>query len=321
MADRLTRIAGAVGVWVLGVALISPQLARAETPGAQSPQLNRTDLTPAALQQASALIEKYLLPIAEPAPTPEQKQAIKSAMDLLHSEQAMKGQAAIERFVKIGPAALGDLRRLVSTAPAESSTGESSTTDAYPATMAAIIMRRIERAQRQPILLELISLGDDARAVLSLKIDENDAAMTAAESRIEAATAALIQGSGGSTVDASAVAAERKALMEAEASDNQLRERRDKLMEIRRLMVIKPTEPQPTAVAEKQSQPTIPPANVLGIQPMSPQPTGQWPYGGTPGVWPYNNPPVSAPANGMGTQPPPFVYNPPVITPAPGASH
>ena len=243
MADTLTKVTGTLGVWLLGLALVSAQLARAETPEAQPPQLNRTDLTPAALQQASALIEKYLQPIPEPAPTPEEKQAIKSAMDLLQSEQAMKGQAAIERFVKIGPAALGDLRRLAATAPTESSTGENPTADAYPATMAAIIMRRIETAQRRPILQELISLGDDARAVLSLKIDENDAAMTAAESRIEAATAALIKGSSGSTVDASAVAAERKALMEAEASENPLRARRDKLMEIRRLMAIKPTEP------------------------------------------------------------------------------
>ncbi len=137
------------------MALIAPQTAHGEAQETQSPQLNRTDLTPAALQEASALIEKYLQPIAEPAPTVRQKRAIESAIDLLKSEQAMKGQTAIERFVQIGPAALGDLRRLAASAPPENSTGMSPTADVYTTTMAAIIIRRIETAQRQPIVQEL----------------------------------------------------------------------------------------------------------------------------------------------------------------------
>ena len=117
----------------------------------------------------------------------------------------MKGQSAIVQFVEIGTAALGELHRLAATAPAENSTGENPTADAYPATMAAIIIRRIETAQRQPILEELISLDEAAHAVLSLKLDENEAAATAAECAVEAATAALIKASANTTIDAPAV--------------------------------------------------------------------------------------------------------------------
>ena len=59
--------------------------------------------------------------------------------------------------------------------------------------MATIIIRRIETAQRQPILDELLSLGDNARAVLSLKLDKNEAAAKKVQARIDAATAALIK--------------------------------------------------------------------------------------------------------------------------------
>ena len=106
--------------------------------------------------------------------------------------------------------------------------------------MAAIIIRRIEAAQRQPILQELLSLGDDARAVLSLKLDENEAAAKAAKSRVEAATAALIKASANTTVDAPAVAGERKALAEAQAAEKQVQARRDMLTELRRLLAPKP---------------------------------------------------------------------------------
>ena len=273
---------------------------------------------PAELQQAAALIEKYVQPIPEPEPTPRQLRAIESAMKLLKSEQAMKGQIAIERFVEIGPAALGELRRLASTAPPENSTGENPTADAYPATMAAIIIRRIDTAQRRPILQELISLGDSAHAVLSLKLDENEAAAMAAESRIEASTAALIKASANTTLDAPAVAGERNALAEAQAAEKQVQARHGMLMELRRLMAAKPPE-QPPASPEEQPQQATPPANVLGIRPISP-PTGLWSYNETPDVWPYNA--GWLPVNGGWIPPPPFiyVYVPPVITAVPQTS-
>ena len=69
--------------------------------------MNRTDLAPAALRQAAALIEKYVQPVAEQEPTPQQKRAIESAMKLLKSEQAMKGQSAIERFIADRPGGAG----------------------------------------------------------------------------------------------------------------------------------------------------------------------------------------------------------------------
>ena len=309
MTRVFIRITGTMAAWALGMALITAQQARAEGPEAQ-PQLNRPDLTPAALRHADALIEKYVQPVAESEPTPQQKRAIESAMKLLKSEQATKGQIAIERFVEIGPAALGELLLLASTAPPENATGENPTADAYPATMAAIIIRRIDTAQRRPILQELISLGDAAHAVLSLKLDENKAAATAAESRIEAATAGLTETSANTPLDAVAAAGERKAVAEAEAEAKQVQARYDMLMELRRLMT-----PKPPASSEEQPQPAIPPANVLGIQPISP-PTGPWPSTGTPDVLPYN--PVWSPVNGAWFPLPPFIYYvPPVITVAP----
>jgi hypothetical protein len=270
------KTSGTIAAWALGMALIVALQARAEGPEAQPPDLRRSDLAPATLQQADALIESYVQPIAEQEPTPQQKRAIESAMKLLKTEQAMKGQSAIERFVEIGPAALGELRRLAAGAPAESSTGEGLTADAYAATMAPIIIRRIETAQRQPILQELISLGDNARAVLSLKLDENEDAAAEAKSNVEAATAALIKAAAGTTVDAPALAGERKALAEAQSAEKQVQARRDMLMELRRLLAPKPPAPPP-APPEEQPQPAIPPADVLDVQPISP-PSGTYSY-------------------------------------------
>jgi hypothetical protein len=229
-------------------------------------------------------------PVAEQEPTPEQKRAIESAMKLLKSQQAMKGQGAIERFVKIGPAALGDLRRLAA-ASAENSAGENPTADAYPATMAAIIIRRIETAQRQPILQDLLSLPDEAHAVLTLKLEENAAAATAAAAHIEAATAALIKAAAGAALDAPAAAGERKALAEAQAAEKQVQARHHMLMELKRLTASKPPAQPPVSPAERP-QPPIPPANVLHIQPISP-PTA--PTGPGPSLPPSNAPPFTAP--------------------------
>jgi hypothetical protein len=301
------KISGIMAACALGLALIAAPQVRAEEPATQPASLNRADLTPATLQQADALIEKYAQPVAEQEPTPKQKRAIDSAMKLLRSEQAMKGQSAIERFVGIGPAALGELRRLAATAPPENATGETPNADAYPATMAAIIIRRIETAQRQPILQKLISLGEAALAVLSLKLDENEAAATAAESHIEAATAALTKALANPPVDAPAVAGEREALAEAQATEKQVHARRDILMELKRLLAPKPPA-QPPASPEEQLQPATPPANILNIQPISP-PTGTFDYG-QPDTWPY----------GYGPSGLPFIYTPPVITSPPPTS-
>jgi len=117
MTAAFIRISGTIATWALGIALIAAQLARAEGPEVQPPRLIRTDLTPAALRQADALIEEYVQPIAEPEPTAQQKRAIDSALRLLRSAQAMKGQIAIERFIEIGPAALGELHRLAAASP------------------------------------------------------------------------------------------------------------------------------------------------------------------------------------------------------------
>jgi hypothetical protein len=301
MAGAFIKISGAMAACALGLALLAAPQVRAEEPAAQPTPLNRTDLAPAALDQADALIEKYVQPVAEREPTPKQRRAIDSAMKLLKSEQAMKGQSAIERFVGIGPAALGELRRLAAAAPPENATGETPNADAYPATMAAIIIRRIETAQRQPILQELISLDEAAPAVLSLKLDENEAAATAAEERIEAATAALTKALANTPVDAPAVAGEREALTEAQAAEKQVRARHDLLMELKRLLAPKPPA-QPPASPEEQPQPATPPANVLDIQPISP-PTGTFDFGQSD-TWPY----------GYGPYGLPFIYTPPVVT-------
>ncbi len=230
MTGTFSRISVAIAASAVGLTLIVVPFAGGQAPETQAPQLNRTDLAPATLRQAAALIEKFVQPVAEQEPTPQQNRAIESAMKLLKSEQAMKGQSAIERFIAIGPPALRELRRLAATAPAENATGEELTADAYAATMAPIIIRRIEAAQRQPILDELLSLGDDARAVLALKLNENEAQATAAEVRIEAATAALVKASTNTTVDAPAAARERKALAEAQAAEKQVEARRDLLI-------------------------------------------------------------------------------------------
>ena len=263
MKSAFSKISGAMAAWVVGITLIAAQLAGAEASETQ-PQLNRTDLAPAALRHAAELIEKYVQPVAEQEPTPEQKRAIESAMQLLKSEQAMKGQSAIARFIAIGPAALGELRRLAATAPAENLTGEELTADTYAATMAPIIIRRVEAAQRQPLLDELLSLGDDARAVLALKLNENEAQATEAEARIETTTEALIKASANATLDAPAAARERKALAEAQATEKQVEARRLLLIELRGLLALKPPAPaQPPAPSAAQPQPATPPADVL----------------------------------------------------------
>ncbi len=281
MKSAFSKISGAMAAWVVGITLIAAQLAGAEASETQ-PQLNRTDLAPAALRHAAELIEKYVQPVAEQEPTPEQKRAIESAMQLLKSEQAMKGQSAIARFIAIGPAALGELRRLAATAPAENLTGEELTADTYAATMAPIIIRRVEAAQRQPLLDELLSLGDDARAVLALKLNENEAQATEAEARIETTTEALIKASANATLDAPAAARERKALAEAQATEKQVEARRLLLIELRGLLALKPPAPaQPPAPSAAQPQPATPPADVLQIQPIAP-PTGSPPLGQPP---------------------------------------
>jgi hypothetical protein len=228
-------------------------------------------------------------------------------MRLLKSEQATKGQSAIERFLQVGPAALADLRHLAATAPAENSGAGSSTADAYAATMAGIIIRRIETAQRQPIVQELLSFDEAARAVLSLKLDEVEAAATALESSTEAATAALIKASANTTIDAPAVAAEREALAEAQAAEKQVRARRELLVELRRRLAPKP--PVQLAASPEQPQAAAPPANVLDIQPISP-PTGDY---GLPDMWPYQQgwPPFFF--GSPGTTVPPHTNNPPFI--------
>ena len=69
------KFSGTIAAWALGMALIAGRsLPRAELRKRNRQQLNRTDLAPAALQQADALIEKYVQPVAEPEPTPQQKQ-------------------------------------------------------------------------------------------------------------------------------------------------------------------------------------------------------------------------------------------------------
>jgi hypothetical protein len=261
VAGVFSKISGATAACTLGLGLIGALHARAEAPEAQPPDLKPTDVAPAARQQADWLIEKYAQPDAEQQPTLEQKQAIETAVKLLKSERGMKEHSAIERFVEIGPAALGELRRLAA-APAQNSTGGNPT-----ATLAAIIIRRIETAQRQPILEQLLSLGDSARAVLSLKLYENEAAADAAESNIEAATAALVKASANTTLDSPAAATERKALAEAQAEEEQVQARHDLLLELSRLLNPKPPAPP---VAPPEEPPPTPPADVLDIQPMSP---------------------------------------------------
>jgi uncharacterized membrane protein YgcG len=276
MASAFGEISGFMAAWALGITLAAAPPAAAQAPAAQPPELSRTDLTPAALQQAAALIEKYVQPVPEPAPTPQQKQAIESAINQLKSQQALKGQNAIARFLQIGPAALGDLRRLAANAPAGNSTGGNTNADAYLATMAGIIINRIVAAQRQPILQELISLGAGAQAVLSLKLNENEDAATAADSRVQAATEALIKAAAGATLDAPAAANERQALAEAQAAQSQIQVRRDMLLELKRLTAPKPPA-QPQAPPEEQPPPAIPPADVMNIQPLEPPMTGS-PY-------------------------------------------
>jgi hypothetical protein len=266
--NAVIKIGGATAACALGLALIVPQFACAETAAAQPSGLNRTDLRPAALRQASALIEQYVQPIAELQPTSQQKRAIESAMKLLESDRTMKQQYAIEQLVKIGPAALGDLRGLAASAPPEHATAETPAGDAYPATIAGIVIRRIEAAQRQPIIEQLISLGDEARVVLSQKLEENRAAVTKAKADVEAATAALVKASANTTLDASATAGERRALSEAQAAQKQAEARQGLLLEISRLTAAKPPV-EPPARPQEPSQPPTPPADVLAIEPIS----------------------------------------------------
>lgn len=210
MAGAFVKISGAMAACALGIALIAGRHVRADAPDAQSPDVSQARPAQSALQQANALIEQYVQPVAEQEPTGRQKQAIASAIRQLESEQAANGQNAIKQFVAMGPVALGDLRRLATTAPPENSTGENTIAETYPATMAAIIIRRIETAYREPILDQLISVGGDAHIALMRKLSESAAATTAAASNVEAATAALIKASAGTTPDAPALAPSAK---------------------------------------------------------------------------------------------------------------
>jgi hypothetical protein len=279
MMNAVIKIGGATAACALGLALIVPQFACAETAAAQPSELNRTDLRPGALQQASALIEQYMQPIAELEPTSQQKRAIESAIKLLESDRAMKQQYAIEQLVKIGPAALGDLRRLAASVPPEHATGETPAGAAYPATIAGIVIRRIEAAQRQPIIEQLISLGDEAHVVISQKLEESRAVVTKAKANVEAATASLVKASANTTLDAPAIAGERRALSEAQAAQEQAEARQGLLLEVSRLTAAKPPV-EPSAPPQEPRQPPTPPADILGIEPISP-PTGS--FAGTPG--------------------------------------
>jgi hypothetical protein len=308
MSGLFANISGTMTALVLGLALFGAQRAQAATPEAQPVQLKGADLSPAALQQAEALIEEYVQPIPELAPTPVQQRAIDAAMKLLKSEQATKGQSAIQRFLQVGQAALGELRRLAATAPTEDTTGDASTADAYPATMATIIIRRIETAERQPILDELISLGDNARAVLSLKLDKNEAAAKKVQARIDAATAALIRAATNVTLDSPAVATERDTLAVAQAAQKRVRARHEMLVELRRLLAPKPPV-QVAASPQEEPAPATPPASVFDIQPISP-PTGVFSYS-EPYVWPYG--PGWTQVDGGWIPPPPYLYIPPAI--------
>jgi len=289
MNCAFVRTISILAAWAFGMSLAAAQQAVAPAPAAQPPDLSRSDLTPAALQQAAALIEKYVQPVAEPEPTPQQKQSIESAMKLLKSEQALKGEAAIARFLQIGPAAIGDLRRLAANAPAGNPTGGNSSADAYAATMATIIINRIVTAQRQPILQELISLGDEAQAVLALKLNENEDAAAAAGARVQAATEALVKAAAGTALDAPAVAGERTALAEAQAVQTQVQARRVMLLELRRLMAPKLPPAQPAASPEEQPSPAIPPADVLNIQPIEPPMAGSPYWDQSLGVGPFSD--------------------------------
>jgi hypothetical protein len=210
-------------------------------------ELNRTDLAPAALQQADALIEKYAQPVAAQEPMAEQKFDIDSAIQLLKSDQAPKWQGAMDRLIEIGPAALGELRRLAAAAPPENAIGGNSTADACAATMAAVTIRRIEAAQRQPISQELISLGDATRAVLSLKLAEN--------------TAVLLKASPNSTIDSPAAARERAGPAAARAAEKQGLARHDRLVEIRQLLSQAPPVQPPTSPEDQPQLATSPARN------------------------------------------------------------
>jgi hypothetical protein len=270
MARGRIKLRGAMAAWALGMLLAAAQFAWAEGRQSQPSPSRPNDFTPAALQQASALIEKYVRPIGEPAPTPAQERAIESAIKLLKSGQAAKERYAIERFLEIGPAALRDLGELAASARREQATGDTAAGTAYPAMMAASIIRRIEAAQHQPILEELLSLSDEANAVLLSKLRQTAAAVMDAEERLVAATTALNKASANTALDAAAVAGERKALAEAQAAEKQILARQDMLMKLKRLMAPKPSA-QSLAPTEKPPRPATPPADVMRIQPISGQ--------------------------------------------------
>jgi hypothetical protein len=152
----------------------------------------------------------------------------------------------------------------------------------------------------------LTSIGDDATAVFSLKLAENEEAMTAADARVDAATAALIKASANTTLDAPPLAGERKALANAQVTLKQLQTRHDMLVELKRQMAPKPPAPPPAA-PEEQPQPSASQANILNIQPISPITGSTSNY---PDMWPYN--PGCLPFNGSWI-PPSFIYVPPVV--------
>jgi hypothetical protein len=273
MARARIKLRGATAAWALGTVLVAAQFARAEGPQSQPSPPRPNDFTPAALQQAGALIEKYVRPIGEPAPTLAQKRAIESAIILLKSGQGAKEKYAIERFLEIGPAALRDLGELAASARREQPTGDTAAGASYSAIMAAIIIQRIEAAQRQPILEELLPLSDEANAVLLSKLRQTAAAAMNAEERLVVATAALNKASANTALDAPAVAGERKALAEAQAAEKQILARQDMLIKLKRLIAPKPfpASPAPTAPTQPPPQPATLPADVMGIQTISGQ--------------------------------------------------
>ena len=288
MAGVFSKISGIMSACALGVALTAAPHAPAEAPGAQPPDLSQTNPAMATLQQADWLIEKYVQPVIEQQPTPEETQAIQTAVKLLESGQGTKEQSAIEQFVEIGPPALGELRRLAA-APPDNSVGGNPT-----AMLAAITIRRIEALARRLLLEQLLCLGDSARAVLYEKLSENSAAADAAGSEVEAATAALVKASANATLDSPAVAQQRKALAEAQTREKEVRARRALLLELNLLLNSRPPAPPTPPQAQAQApeeQPPTPSADVLNIQPISP---------------PMISPPMGAYSSEDESQPPEF---------------
>lgn len=140
-------------------------------------------------QAAEALVEQYLAPVAAVEPTKEQAEQIAAQLKELGGNDEKFKFLAQEELVRLGPVALGELRRQEAAAQAVEAKADPKA-DApkgfVPSAVFTELIIRIERAARWPLIEGLRNLGEAGPLVIGERLTAAQAA------EVQAARAALL---------------------------------------------------------------------------------------------------------------------------------